>query len=74
MSRMTAVVVLEKLKHTPASEDFEFHNIECPNCQGEGGYNEEIGREQYNWVDCERCKGAGKFSVKVEVEWIPDFN
>ena len=32
----------------------------CPDCLGDGGWEDEDGWEDGEWVDCERCNGTGE--------------
>lgn len=46
----------------------EAHLVECPECNGEGGWEEHEAPVAVYWMSCRRCEGSG------ECEFDPDDN
>lgn len=59
MSRSVQSIDLFIDKYTPKTEVVKVGGFICPSCNGSGGFQEEIGRDDYRWKTCPRCDGTG---------------
>ena len=61
-------------KYTPKTEVVKARGFICPSCNGSGGFQEEIGRDDYRWKTCPRCDGTGRMRAVVTVDWKADYD
>jgi len=61
-----------KLVHDSALTTIETHTTTtCPDCLGDGGWEDEDSWEDGEWVDCETCDGSGEVEEYTYTEEWP---
>lgn len=69
MSEQRYIIEVEPPRWTTETEKKEFHNFTCPNCNGGGGFVDELDK----YTSCGRCDGTGKIMAEVIIKWRPDY-
>ena len=68
--RHTLILIPDKYSD---KEVKQVRDMECPRCNGRGGFSEQIGHDKYKFTTCSLCVGAKKVKATVTIKWEPDF-
>lgn len=71
MSVQKSILIIEPPLHQEVREVKHFKDYTCPVCNGQGGFPEQTGPDQYKTNPCDYCCGAGKVNAEVTVNWKP---
>jgi len=74
MSAQKGIVVISTPDYDSHTETYYFGGYRCSRCGGNGGYNNQIGHDEWKWDECAFCQGTGKIKAVVDVKWMPDLD
>ena len=74
MSVQKGIIEISVPEYDLHNETYYFGGYKCTRCGGNGGRNEQIGRDDWKWHECNHCQGSGKVKAVVEVKWSPDLD
>lgn len=73
MSEQKQIITIAPPKYEQIREQMLFRNYTCPVCHGQGGFSEQVGRDDYRTKTCDYCDGTGRVKAEVEIHWRPDY-
>lgn len=71
MSTLKTVLEIHPTHYSDSKETKEIKDIECPRCNGRGGFTEQTGPYKHLFLPCDLCHEAKRVKAIITIEWVP---